>query len=241
MSPTCWPIWTATTTRPSRGAPPTRRAGDPALGRGHPDRAAPAPKRATPLAATVNCEYPAEQGAPAAKPATVPPTANISAQGTQLATVSTSVGDLKFTLDRSLAPCAVNSFASLAKQGYFDNTPCHRLTTSVGLQVLQCGDPSGQGSGGPGYTFKDEVFDGLKYGRGVLAMANSGPDTNGSQFFVVYGNAELEPKYTAFGTVDAESLKLVDAVAKAGVTPQNSESDGAPVTPVNITGVKVDG
>ena len=99
----------------------------------------------------------------------------------------------------------MKSFLSLVGQKYFDNTTCHRLTVGAGLQVLQCGDPSGTGSGGPGYSFNDEVFPELKYGRGTLAMANSGANTNGSQFFIVYGDGSgLDPAYTAFGTVDAE-------------------------------------
>jgi peptidyl-prolyl cis-trans isomerase B (cyclophilin B) len=103
------------------------------------------------------------------------------------------------------------------------------------VQVLQCGDPSGTGSGGPGYSFADEVYPTLKYGRGVLAMANAGANTNGSQFFIVYGDGSaLDPAYTAFGTVDATSLKLIDKVANAGVQPGASPGDGPPVTQVKI-------
>ena len=201
-----------------------------------PTELAPAPKRPTPLPATVNCEYPANANEPAAKPAQPPGTQNISAQGTVAVTMGITGGSLKMTLDKALAPCAVNSFVSLAKQGYYNDTPCHRLTTGPGLQVLQCGDPSGQGNGGPGYTFKDEVFTELKYGRGILAMANSGPNTNGSQFFICYGAAELPPNYTAFGTIDADSLKVVDEIAKAGVVSQTPGSgDGAPKNPVKLT------
>ncbi len=210
-----------------------------------PTELAAVPKRVTPLPAKVNCEYPAEAGKPASKPAQAPATKDVSAVGTVAATVATSVGDLKLTLDRALAPCAVNSFESLAKQGYFNDTTCHRMTTGAGLQVLQCGDPSGTGSGGPGYSFDDEVFPELKYGRGVLAMANAGKNpetnkgTNGSQFFIVYGTAELPPNYSAFGTVDAESLKKVDEVAKAGVTSQGNPGDGKPKTAVDIKSVAV--
>ena len=197
------------------------------------------PKRPTPLPATVSCEY-KKDSTGAAKPATLPNGKNVSAKGTTTAGMATSIGELKLTLDRALAPCAVNNFLSLAKQSYFDNTPCHRMTTGAGLQVLQCGDPTGQGTGGPGYTFKDEVFPQLKYGRGILAMANSGANTNGSQFFIVYGDGSgLQPSYTVFGSIDDASLKRIDAVAKAGVTPTNGPGDGAPVTPVNITGVTV--
>lgn len=204
-----------------------------------PTALAPAPKRPTALPATATCAYPASAQEKAAKAVQAPPTTNISAQGTAPVSLGTSIGELKFTLDRAVAPCTVNNFLSLAKQGYFDGTECHRMTTSDQLQVLQCGDPTGTGMGGPGYTFKDEVYPELAYGRGILAMANSGPDTNGSQFFVVYGNAQLPPKYTAFGTVDAGSLKLIDKVAQAGVTPgqQGDPQDGKPTTPVKITKV----
>ncbi|HET9140416.1 MAG TPA: peptidylprolyl isomerase [Actinophytocola sp.] len=205
-----------------------------------PTAMAPAPTRATALPASVTCEYPAGQE-PAAKQATAPPTANVSAQGTVPATITIGGSELKATLDKALAPCTVNSFVSLAKQGYFDQTPCHRLTVT-GLQVLQCGDPSGQGNGGPGYTFKDEVFPELKYGRGMLAMANSGPDTNGSQFFIVYGTAELQPNYTVFGTLDEESIKKVDEIAKAGtIASQPGSGDGKPKDAVTVDKVTVTG
>jgi peptidyl-prolyl cis-trans isomerase B (cyclophilin B) len=199
-----------------------------------PSELAPMPKRSQAFPATVNCAYPANPQEPAAKPVQAPPTQNISAQGTSQVTLNTSAGDWKFTLDKALAPCTVNNFVSLVKQGYYDNTPCHRLTTS-GIQVLQCGDPTGQGNGGPGYSFKDETFPELKYGRGILAMANAGADTNGSQFFIVYGTTELPPNYTVFGSIDSESLKSVDAIARAGTISQGNPGDGKPKTPVTIT------
>jgi peptidyl-prolyl cis-trans isomerase B (cyclophilin B) len=205
-----------------------------------PSAMAPVPTRPTALPATVTCAYPASQE-PAAKPAQAPPTANISAQGTVPATITLGGNELKATLDKALAPCTVNNFVSLAKQGYFDQTPCHRLTVS-GLQVLQCGDPSGQGNGGPGYTFNDEVFEQLKYGRGMLAMANSGPNTNGSQFFIVYGEAGLPPSYTVFGTLDEASTKKVDEIAKVGtIATQPGSGDGKPAQPVSIDKVTVTG
>jgi peptidyl-prolyl cis-trans isomerase B (cyclophilin B) len=200
-----------------------------------PTELAPAPKRPTALPASVNCTYP-KSTEPAAKKVNPPAAGKVGARGTAPVTLKTSIGDLEFTLDRSLAPCAVHNFLSLTKQKYFDNTRCHRLTVGAGLQVLQCGDPKGTGGGGPGYSFADEVFPQLKYGRGTLAMANSGKNTNGSQFFIVYGDGSgLQPNYTAFGTVDAAGLTRIDAVAKAGVTPGNGPGDGTPNTPVTIT------
>jgi peptidyl-prolyl cis-trans isomerase B (cyclophilin B) len=184
------------------------------------------PKRPKPLPATVSCEYKASPE-PASKPVQKPRGKDVSTEGTVTDTLRTSAGDFKLKLDRGLAPCAVNSFVSLSKQGYFDNTRCHRLTVT-GLQVLQCGDPSGTGSGGPGYSFADEVFPQLKYGRGTLAMANAGPNTNGSQFFIVYGSAALPPQYTVFGSIDDESLKRVDKVARTGTIRATDPSTGQP-------------
>jgi peptidyl-prolyl cis-trans isomerase B (cyclophilin B) len=194
------------------------------------------PTRSTPLAGKVSCAYPADPQTPSPKHPNPPNGSNVPATGTTVETMFTSVGQLQLTLDRALAPCAVNSFVSLSKQGYFDNTQCHRMTTVPGLQVLQCGDPSGTGTGGPGYSFKDELFAGMSYGRGVMAMANAGANTNGSQFFIVYGDASgLQPNYTIFGSVDDQGLQFVDEVARAGVSPQNGAGDGPPATPVLIT------
>ncbi|NEA36523.1 peptidylprolyl isomerase [Streptomyces sp. SID13031] len=198
-----------------------------------PTAIAAAPKRAKPLAAEVDCSY-TKAAEAASKKVDAPANGKVKASGTKPATLATSVGDLHLTLDSALAPCTVKSFLSLVGQKYFDNTICHRLTVGDGLQVLQCGDPTGTGSGGPGYSFKDEVYPELKYGRGILAMANSGPNTNGSQFFIVYGNAELPPSYTAFGTLDKASLETIDKVAKAGVIPEGGPTDGKPATEVKI-------
>ncbi|OLR94880.1 peptidylprolyl isomerase [Actinokineospora bangkokensis] len=192
-------------------------------------------KRATALPAKATCAYPAE-GTPA-KPNTAPPTADIPAEGTQGATIKFGDKEVPVTLDRALAPCTVNSFTSLAKQGYFDGTACHRLTTSASLQVLQCGDPTGTGGGGPGYKFNDETFPEAKYGRGVLAMANSGANTNGSQFFMVYGAAELPPNYTVFGTISEDGLKVIDEIAAKGT--QSGSGDGKPVNDATISSVAV--
>jgi peptidyl-prolyl cis-trans isomerase B (cyclophilin B) len=198
-----------------------------------PTELAAAPVRPTPLPATVTCDYPAGSEA-AAKPVEPPQGADVSAEGTVPVSLQTSAGAIPLSLDRALAPCAVNSFESLVRQAYYDGTTCHRLTTGAQLQVLQCGDPSGSGSGGPGYTFADEVFPELTYGRGVLAMANAGPNTNGSQFFMVYGDAQLPPQYTAFGTISPEGLQVIDEIAHKGQDQSNGSTDGAPVEPVTI-------
>ncbi|ODT96435.1 MAG: peptidylprolyl isomerase [Pseudonocardia sp. SCN 72-86] len=199
-----------------------------------PTATVPLPTRPDPFPATVSCDYKAS-GTPS-KPVNPPPGADVSARGTVPVTLQTSAGAIPTTLSRDLAPCAVNSFVSLAQQGYFDGSSCHRLTTSAGLQVLQCGDPTGSGSGGPGYQFADEVFPQLTYGRGLLAMANGGPDTNGSQFFMIYGDAQLPPSYTVFGEIAPAGLQVIDTVAKAGSdgSMEPSPGGGKPITPVTI-------
>jgi peptidyl-prolyl cis-trans isomerase B (cyclophilin B) len=166
----------------------------------------------------VTCSYPEDQ-VPADKQNDPPPTKPV-AGGQVTATVDSSLGTMTFTLDADRAPCTVNSFISLARQGYFDTTECHRLTTldTTGIAVLQCGDPTGSGSGGPGYTFADETDGSETYGPGVLAMANRGPDTTGSQFFIVFDDSPLQPDYTVFGHVDDATVKAISDLAAQGVT-----------------------
>lgn len=127
-------------------------------------------------------------------------------RGEVAATISTSVGDIAVVLDADAAPCTVNSFASLAEQGYFDDTTCHRI---IGGFMIQCGDPSATGNGGPGYQYADELTGDEEYPEGTLAMANSGPDSNGSQFFMVTGDATHLSTHTVFGKVTEESLAVI--------------------------------
>jgi peptidyl-prolyl cis-trans isomerase B (cyclophilin B) len=207
-----------------------------------PTERAPMPARPQALANPVSCEYPATADRPAAKPVTAPAAGQIASTGTVNVTLKSTAGDIPVTLDRALAPCTVNAFVDLSKQGYFTDTECHRLGTE-GLQMLQCGDPTASGTGGPGFSFKDEIFPELKYGRGMLAMANSGPDTNGSQFFMVYGDAPLPASYTVFGSISDDGLKVLDKVARAGIDPaavaQSQDGTGKPKTPVKFTAVTV--
>jgi peptidyl-prolyl cis-trans isomerase B (cyclophilin B) len=163
---------------------------------------------------------------------------------TYVATVTTNCGDIELTLDGAKAPQAVASFLELAKQSYWLNSPCHRLTTSDALKVLQCGDPTGTGSGTPGYGFAVEnaPADGA-YPRGTLAMARTSDpkEGNGGQFFIVYGDSSLpDPDgYSVFGTVTA-GLDIVDKIAAAGVAPGGSSTDdGFPVAPISILRVAV--
>jgi peptidyl-prolyl cis-trans isomerase B (cyclophilin B) len=127
----------------------------------------------------------------------------------------------------SAAPCTTYSFRFLAERGYFTWTHCHRLTVR-GIYVLQCGDPTGTGSGGPGYKFNDENLAGASYPAGTVAMANAGPDTNGSQFFFCWKNSSLiPPDYTPFGTV-IQGMNVLRRIAAAGDDSQNGPGDGYP-------------
>jgi peptidyl-prolyl cis-trans isomerase B (cyclophilin B) len=201
----------------------------------------PAPQPPPDPNAPGNCTFAA--GEAAAKPAPVPPNGPTATTGTQAVALQTSAGPIGLTLDRATGPCAVESFVSLAKAAYYDGTPCHRLTTA-GIKVLQCGDPTGQGSGGPGYTINDEPPTHLPpgpnaqtatYPRGTVAMAKtSAPNSGGSQFFLVYGDSPLPPTYTVFGTVDEAGLATLDKVAAAGEDSSNGPGDGKPKTPVTI-------
>ncbi|MEO3860812.1 peptidylprolyl isomerase [Acrocarpospora sp. B8E8] len=200
-----------------------------------PSASAPAgPKAYDP--ATGSCEYLAD--GQAAKDVGQPP-AKVAAQPATM-TIKTNLGVIEATLDGAKAPCTVGSFQFLAEKKYFNDTKCHRLTTE-GIKVLQCGDPTASGSGGPGYRFTDENLDGASYKRGVLAMANSGAGTNGSQFFIVYGDetdTALQDAYTPFGTI-TKGLDLVDKVAKDGV--EGGGGDGPPKTAVEIKDVTITG
>jgi|1186.fasta_scaffold02305_2 peptidyl-prolyl cis-trans isomerase B (cyclophilin B) len=149
-------------------------------------------------------------------------------------TIKTNRGPLDATLNDTATPCTANSFTSLAKQGYFDDTKCHRLTTQS-IFVLQCGDPTGSGTGGPGYSFNDELNGRETYPAGTLAMANAGPNTNGSQFFLVYADTDLPPSYTVFGKVDPAGLKVLQTIAKAGTA--DGSADGPPKQDVVISSV----
>jgi peptidyl-prolyl cis-trans isomerase B (cyclophilin B) len=173
-----------------------------------------------------------------------PPITGVSKKGSTQVRLATNQGTLTVTLDRSKAPCTVNSFVSLVDQKYFDKSPCHRLTTS-GIFVLQCGDPAGLGNGGPGYQFGEEGLPAdtnkaVTYPAGTVAMANAGPGTNGSQFFVVYKDTQFPPNYTIFGTVSS-GLDTVVKIAKAGaVNPAGkSTADGKPRKPVTIEQARV--
>ncbi|CAL9272953.1 hypothetical protein SUDANB5_01400 [Streptomyces sp. SudanB5_2050] len=151
--------------------------------------------------------------------------------------LETTCGDIDIALKAEAAPHTVNSFDFLAGKGFFDHTKCHRLTTN-GIFVLQCGDPTGQGNGGPGYNIPDENLKdkSLKdnmYPAGTVAMANTGqPNSGGSQFFLVYQNSPLPPSYTPFGTISDEGMTVLKKIAAAGES--TGAGDGAPNATVVI-------
>lgn len=170
------------------------------------------------------------------------------------ATITTNVGKIEIALANSKATCAVNSFVHLASADFWNGSQCHRVSDSSGLYMLQCGDPlaksttkltcaSGSkapGTGGPGYEFASENLTGATYKAGTVAMANSGtPDSNGSQFFLVFKNSSLQPQYTPFGTITA-GLDILQKVANAGTScTYSGAGGGAPKDKVVIDSVTI--
>lgn len=231
------------TTAPADTTTPTSAAASPQAGGALPAFAPPGEPGA-------DCQYPAA-ATPASRQVNPPRTGKVPTDPAQVSvSMATNQGNIGLMLDNAKSPCTVNSFASLAQQGYFNDTPCHRLTASEGLSVLQCGDPTGQGTGGPGYQFADEyptnqyqpddpkLGEPVTYPRGTLAMANAGPGTNGSQFFLVYKDSKLPPNYTVFGTIDETGLATLDKIAAGGI--EGGAQDGKPATEVKITSVALD-
>jgi peptidyl-prolyl cis-trans isomerase B (cyclophilin B) len=225
----------ATSTPPTSAAP----AGDGAL-----------PAFVAPAGLGDNCQYTATPDK-ASKPVKPPRAGKVPTEPAQVsASMETNQGDIGLMLDNGKSPCTVNSFASLANQGFFKDTTCHRLTTSDSLSVLQCGDPTAQGTGGPGYQFANEyptnqyqpddpkLQEPVLYPRGTLAMANAGPGTNGSQFFLVYKDSQLPPNYTVFGTIDQTGLATLDKIAAAGTA--DGGQDGKPKEDVTINSIQLD-
>ncbi|MEU6887652.1 MULTISPECIES: peptidylprolyl isomerase [Streptomyces] len=169
------------------------------------------------------CDKPAK-GEPKSETWKKEPALSIDKSAKYTMTLDTTCGEIEVALKASAAPHTVNSFSFLADKGYFDHTKCHRLTTE-GIYVLQCGDPTGTGTGGPGYTIPDENLKdkSLKdniYPAGTVAMANTGQkDSGGSQFFLVYQDSQLPPSYTPFGTVSEDGMKVLKKIAGAGAQP----------------------
>jgi peptidyl-prolyl cis-trans isomerase B (cyclophilin B) len=180
---------------------------------------------------------------------TLPPSAP-DYKATYSATINTNLGPIGISLLNSKATCAVNSFAHLADAGFWNNSQCHRISDSGGLFMLQCGDPTAKasqnlscssstlGTGGPGYEFADENLKGATYKAGTVAMANSGPNTDGSQFFLVFKNTSLPASYTPFGTITS-GLDILQNVAKAGTSCTYSAGGGVPKEKVVMKSVNI--
>lgn len=180
------------------------------------------------------------------------PTATPDYKATYTATINTNRGPISIKLANSTATCAVNSFVHLAQTNFWNSTQCHRVSDDGGLYMLQCGDPTAKasktlacsganqaGSGGPSYTFADEALKGATYPAGTLAMANSGPNTNGSQFFLVFKKTDLPASYTPFGTITS-GLDILQNVGKAGTTcTYQGAGGGVPKEKVVINSVSI--
>jgi peptidyl-prolyl cis-trans isomerase B (cyclophilin B) len=178
------------------------------------------------------------ESTPEAAPAVDLPNAGITESNKATISFTTNQGEIVIETTPSLAPLTVNAIAALAQKNYFDKTICHRLTTE-GIFVLQCGDPTGTGTGGPGFNIPDENLPEAvenNYPAGTVAMANAGPGTSGSQFFLVYQDTTLGPDYTIWGSITS-GLDILQTIASAGVV--DGGTDGAPVTGVTIESTKV--
>lgn len=191
---------------------------------------------AVPSGATTTCHY-TSSGQPS-KAVDPPDGRSVPTTGTVVLTFTMSLGPVVMTLNRADAPCAVHSMESLAAQNFFTDTSCHRLTTE-GIFVLQCGDPSGTGDGGPGFVFAPELGaakalcqggddQSCVYPRATVAMA--APEKSGSQFFIVYQDSKMAPNYPVLGTIDTKGLTIVRGIASRGVAPSASPSPAAPAT-----------
>ena len=163
-----------------------------------------------------------------------PPAMTIDPQKEYTAVLETDKGNMTVKLFADKTPKTVNNFVFLAREKFYDDTIFHRTLKGF---MIQGGDPEGTGRGGPGYRFEDEPFTG-EYKRGTLAMANAGPDTNGSQFFIMHADYALPPNYVIFGEV-VEGIEVVDAIATAPTVASEMGEPSKPVTPVVVKSVSV--
>lgn len=168
------------------------------------------------------------------------PAGEPTVDGPVTAVIKTSAGDLNLELDGNAAPCTVNSFVSLAKQDFYDDTECPRIEDKPGFAMLQCGDPTGTGTGGPGYTIPDEFAGDETYGAGTVAMARtSQPNSGGSQFFLVFNDTSLPPEYTVFGQLDDAAIKALQKVGAEGNDGSHPAGGGRPTNRFDITDVVI--
>ena len=195
-----------------------------------------------------HCSYSKSTGGEA-KPVSLPPSTP-DYKSAYKATINTNLGPVGISMLNSKATCTVNSFTHLADAGFWNNSQCHRVSDSGGLYMLQCGDPTAKatqnlscssqtiGTGGPGYQFADENLRGATYKAGTVAMANSGANTNGSQFFLVFKDTTLPASYTPFGTITS-GLDILQNVAKAGTSCTYSAGGGVPKEKIVIKSVTI--
>ena len=164
-----------------------------------------------------------------------PPAMEIDKTKSYQAVLTTSLGDITIDLNAAKTPITVNNFVALARKNFYTNTVFHRVIRGF---MIQGGDPKGDGTGGPGYKFDDEPIE-SEYTRGTIAMANSGPNTNGSQFFILHADYQLPKNYVIFGKVNS-GMDVVDKIAESPVKsdPKSGESS-KPISPVNITSVQI--
>ncbi|OBF43903.1 protein kinase [Mycobacterium sp. 852002-50816_SCH5313054-b] len=239
----------APSSAPTRARVPTRPGAPPGSSAPAGATVPPLPAFAPPPGLGANCQYPPSPD-PASKPASLPPSGRVSTEPAQIhAVVSTNFGDIGIQLANNESPCTVNSFTSLAKQGFFDNTICGRIIDEPEGGTLLFGGGDADGGGGAGYEFADEyptnqyqandpeLKQTVIYPRGTVAMATNGPNTNESQFFMVYRDAEIEPTSTVFGSIDQAGLDTLDKIAKVGVA--GNRTRGMPASTVTITSVRV--
>jgi len=179
-------------------------------------------------------EEKAQSQSPASETMGEQPKMTIDENKVYTATLKTEKGDIVVELTAKKTPVTVNNFVTLARKKFYDNTIFHRVIKGF---MIQGGDPEGTGRGGPGYRFDDEPFDG-EYTRGTIAMANAGPDTNGSQFFIMHADNPLPKNYVIFGKV-TKGLEVVDAIAESPVEAGAMGENSTPVTPVKVLSVEI--
>lgn len=154
---------------------------------------------------------------------------------TYIAKIKTTAGEMDISLNVKETPVTANNFVFLAKKHFYDNVIFHRVLKGF---MIQGGDPTGTGSGGPGYRFNDEPFTG-EYTRGTIAMANSGANTNGSQFFIMHADYPLTPNYVIFGKL-VSGTQTLDAIAEAPVTFNEMREKSRPIDPVKIISIEIE-
>ena len=176
--------------------------------------------------------------ATAQTPMKVSPPTTLLKRGPRTITLSTNCGDIVIQPDFKAAPVTLTVLSTLMSAGYYNKTFCHRVTNQ-GIYILQCGDPTGTGSGDPGFRYRDENLPEAvenNYPEGTIAMANSGPNTNGSQFFIVYDDTTLGPNYTIWGKITS-GLDIVKYIAQSGV--RGGGTDGQPLRTITIDRITI--